>query len=124
MRLSEDIDLIALAPRAGVAAAVQRALEDRLGTTLGRPIFTPDIDATHHPDPSVMQVGDVRVQIQLLANDGYPTWPTEVVDLEQRYSDAPPARMRTLTPAAFVASKIASWIDSARPSMRREGDGG
>lgn len=115
VRLSEDIDLIALAPRTDVAANIQRALEDRLGTTLGHPVFTPDIHVTRHPNPSVMQVGDVRVQIQLLANDGYPAWPTAVVDLEQRYSDAPPARMRTLTTAAFVASKLASWVDRGAP---------
>lgn len=111
VRLSEDIDLIALAPRRDVAAAVQRTLENRLGTTLGHPMFTPDLHATRHPNPSVMLVGGVRVQIQLLDNEGYPAWPTEVVDLEQRYSDAPHARMRTLTPAAFVASKLASWVD-------------
>lgn len=35
----------------------------------------------------------------------------EVTDIEQRYSDAPPARMRVLTPAAFVAAKLAAWID-------------
>lgn len=109
LRLSEDIDLIALAPRNDVAVTIQRKLEDRIGAVLGRPTFTPEIPETGHPDPSVMRVGNIRVQIQLLASEGYPAWPTQVVDLEQRYSDAPPARMRTLTPAAFVASKLLSW---------------
>lgn len=115
LRLSEDIDLIALAPRNDVATAVQRALENRLSPILGRPEFAPDLPAARHPNPSVMRVREIRVQIQLLDGEGYPAWPTAVVDLEQRYSDAPPARMRTLTSAAFVASKLASWVDRGAP---------
>ncbi|MCK3769755.1 nucleotidyl transferase AbiEii/AbiGii toxin family protein [Microbacterium aerolatum] len=111
LRLSEDIDLIARAPRRGVAAFVQETLEETLAPILGLPTFAPAIPETRHPDPSVMQVGDIRVQVQLLDGEGYPAWPTEVIDLEQRYSDAPPARMRTLTPAAFVASKLSSWAE-------------
>lgn len=111
LRLSEDIDLIALAPRREVAHAVQRELELALGVTLGTPTFTPALAAARHPSPSVMTVGEVRVQIQILNGDGYPAWPTEVVDLEQRYADAPRARLRTLTPGAFVASKLSAWAD-------------
>lgn len=111
LRLSEDIDLVALAPRREVARAVQQELEEALGSTLGVPTFTPTIESARHPLPSVMEVGDARVQIQLLDGDGYPAWSTAIVDLEQRYADAPPARMRSLTPAAFVASKLTAWAD-------------
>jgi hypothetical protein len=51
-----------------------------------------------HPDP----IGVV---------EGYPDWPTEIVEIEQRYSDAPPATPRVLTSGAFVASKLSSWSD-------------
>lgn len=115
LRLSEDIDLVALAPRREVARAVQQELEEALGSTLGVPTFTPTIESARHPLPSVMEVGDARVQIQLLDGDGYPAWSTAIVDLEQRYADAPPARMRSLTPAAFVASKLTAWADRVRP---------
>lgn len=111
LRLSEDIDLIALAPRREIARAVQRELEAALAPTLGAPAFTPALESTRHPSPSVMEVGDVRVQIQLLDGEGYPAWPTEIVDLEQRYTDAPPAHLRSLTTPAFVASKLSAWAD-------------
>ena len=42
--------------------------------------------------------------MQLLGGEGY-LWPTEVVEIEQRYSDAPPARLRVLTADAFAAAK-------------------
>ena len=91
------------------------AIRRQLGRTLGTVTFTPHIRETNHPDPSVMQVSETRIQIQLLSSEGYPAWPTELVDIEQRYSDAPPARLRVLTPAAFVASKLAAWADREAP---------
>ncbi|SJN16925.1 hypothetical protein FM104_01135 [Microbacterium esteraromaticum] len=115
LRLSEDIDLIALAVRAEVAAEVQQYLESGLKRTFRTPTFTPDIASTGHSDPSVMDVGDVRIQIQLLSSEGYPAWPTEVRSLTQRYSDAPLARMRVLTAPAFAAAKLSAWVDRGAP---------
>lgn len=37
------------------------------------------------------------------------------VEIEQRYSDAPPARLRTLTSAGFAAAKLTVWIDRGAP---------
>ncbi|MDL9980998.1 nucleotidyl transferase AbiEii/AbiGii toxin family protein [Microbacterium candidum] len=115
VRLSEDIDLIARSDRAELGDRIEAAIIDRFRRTFGAVIFTPRIREARHPDPSVMQVGATRVQIQLLASNGYPDWPTEIVDIEQRYSDAPPAKLRVLTPSAFVASKLSSWHDRAAP---------
>ena len=56
----------------------------------------------------------VSVQVQLLGGDGY-SWPTEVVDIEQRYSDAPPARLRVPTADAFAAAKAGAWTDRGTP---------
>jgi predicted nucleotidyltransferase component of viral defense system len=111
LRLSEDIDLIAIGDRRAIADRIESAVARRLQRTLGAVAFTPRLRDTRHPEPSVMQVGDTRIQVQLLSSDGYPAWPTEVVDIEQRYSDAAPARLRVLTAAAFVASKLSSWSD-------------
>jgi len=115
LRLSEDIDLIAIGDRSTIADEIELALTRQLRRSFGTVTFTPRLRDTKHPDPSVMQVGDVRVQIQLLSAEGYPQWPTEVMDIEQRYRDAPPARLRVLTPAAFVASKLSSWNDREAP---------
>ena len=62
-----------------------------------------------------MTVAGSRVQIQLIGAVGYPRWPSEVMDIEQRYSDVPPARLRVLTAPAFVAAKLAAWNDRAAP---------
>jgi hypothetical protein len=37
------------------------------------------------------------------------------VDIEQRYSDAPSARLRVLTADAFAAAKLGAWIDRGTP---------
>ncbi len=38
-------------------------------------------------------------------------WPTELRDLEQRYTDVPPAELLVPTLPAFVAGKTATWHD-------------
>lgn len=115
VRLSEDIDLIARRDRIAIGNLLESVITRQLRGTLGAVEFTPHLRDTRHPNPSVMRVGDTNIQIQLLAAEGYPAWPTEVVEIEQRYSDAPPARLRVLTSAAFVASKLASWTDRQAP---------
>ena len=115
LRLSEDIDLIALGPRTEVANRMQKVLEKQLRRSLGAATLTPALAETRHLDPAVLDVGGHNIQIQLLSSVGYPAWPTEITNIEQRYRDAPPAKMRVLTPAAFVASKLASWHDRAAP---------
>ncbi len=115
LRLSEDIDLIALGDRRAVGDRIESAVARQLQRTLGAVQFTPRLRDTRHPEPSVMQVGDVRVQIQLLTAEGYPDWPTEIIEIEQRYRDASTARLRVLTAAAFVAAKLSSWSDRLAP---------
>jgi Nucleotidyl transferase AbiEii toxin, Type IV TA system len=114
-RLSEDVDLIALRSCGDVAAAIEAALAQGLARSYGRPAWSPSLISTVGSEPAVLTTVDgTRLQIQLLTGDGY-QWPTEVVDLHQRYSDAPPARMRTLTAPAFAASKLSAWIDRGAP---------
>jgi predicted nucleotidyltransferase component of viral defense system len=115
LRLSEDIDLIARGDRAVIGDRLETAISRRLRGVLGAVTFTPRFRDTARAAPSVMLAGDVSIQIQLVSSDGYPDWPTEIVEIEQRYSDASPARLRVLTPAAFVASKLASWVDREAP---------
>ena len=115
LRLSEDIDLIATGERSHVAERIEKAIARRIRSTIGTPTFTPSLRDTVEPGASVMSVGSARVQIQLLSSIGYPRWPTELVDIEQRYSDTPPARMRVLTPSAFAAAKLSAWVDRSAP---------
>ncbi|GAA1680127.1 hypothetical protein GCM10009765_31640 [Fodinicola feengrottensis] len=51
------------------------------------------------------------VRIQLLSATGYPRWPTEEVNLVQRYSDAGPARLVVPTAPGFAAAKATAWYD-------------
>lgn len=111
LRLSEDIDLIALGDRSAIAASIQRTVVKNLRREVGTPEFTPALPDTRHPEPAVMAINDTRIQIQLLSRTGYPAWPSELRRIEQRYSDAPPARLRVLTPPAFAASKLSAWND-------------
>src|SRR5699024_8950887 len=95
VRLSEDIDLISTGPRADVAAGIERALR-RLRRTHGTVTLTPPLARTKGAAPSVLRTQDeLTVHVQLLRQEGYPRWPTEVFDIEQRYSDSPPAPART-----------------------------
>lgn len=115
LRLSEDIDLIALGDRNEVCGRIEAAIVHQLRRKLGAVTFTPRLGDTRHSEPSVMQVGDARVRIQLLSSVGYPNWPTQVAEIELRYSDVPPARLRVPTPAAFVSAKLSAWSDRHAP---------
>lgn len=128
-RLSEDIDLIAVGDRREVAARLERALSRRLGRLFGAVAFTPALRDSRHPHAAVMSVGDVRVQVQLLSAIGYPSWPTEERAIRQRYSDAPPARLRVLTarllrrrncrPGAIAAPHGIFTTSGRWPALRR-----
>jgi predicted nucleotidyltransferase component of viral defense system len=111
-RLSEDIDLIAHTNRSQVGTRIEMALETALRRSHGRPTWAPALTETRNSQPALLQVPDgTSIQVQLLSGTGYPDWPTEILDLHQRYTDAPPARLRVLTAEAFVASKVSAWLD-------------
>lgn len=114
-RLSEDIDLIARAARADVAAQIEAAIRQGLARSHGRPVWRPALTATTGSQAAELSVdGVASIQIQLMSGDGY-LWPTEVRDIEQRYTDAPHARMRTLTSAGFAAAKLGAWVERRAP---------
>lgn len=114
-RLSEDIDLIARIPRQEIAEQIERTVRRGLARSHGRPAWQPPLTATKGSQPAVLSVLDgTSVQVQLLSGEGY-AWATEVVEIEQRYSDAPPARLRVLTADAFAAAKLSAWIERGTP---------
>ncbi len=110
-RLSEDVDLLAVAPRKDVAARIEDAVRRGLMRSHGRVSWRPGLTATRGSEPAVLVApGVASVQVQLVDGAGY-LWPTEVRQIEQRYSDAPEAALRTLTAAGFAAAKLGAWID-------------
>ena len=111
LRLSEDIDLIARGSRPEIAVVVMTTVRRALARTHGQVSWTPELDRTAGATASVLSVQGtaLRIQVQLLSDEGYPRWPAARRRMHQRYSDAPPATLRTLTPPAFVASKLVAW---------------
>jgi predicted nucleotidyltransferase component of viral defense system len=116
-RLSEDIDLIAIESRATVAAALETTLASALRRSHGRIAWAPGLAAVRDTEAGVLLAEDGRlvVRIQLLDRRGYEPWPTSIRNLEQRYSDAAPAALRTPTAPAFVAWKTVAWHERAAP---------
>lgn len=93
-RLSEDLDLIAVGPRRDLAARLDSALPRALLRGYGRLTWQPALSAVRDIEPASLADGQgLVVKVQLLKADGYPPWPTEVRDLNQRYHDVPPAAL-------------------------------
>jgi hypothetical protein len=116
LRLSEDVDLVTSVPRREVAERIEGVLRRRLRRTHGGfswlgPSLA-DVDAV---EPAVASIGRVNVRFQLLPGSRYPRWPLQVRRLHQRYSDAPPASLTSLSTAGFVVSKLSAWHDRRSP---------
>ena len=107
--------MIAGISRGEIAKQIERAVRRGLARSHGRPTWQPALTATTGSQPTVLSVPDgTSVQVQLLGGQGY-TWPTEVVQIEQRHCDAPIARLRVLTADGFAAAKLGAWIDAGTP---------
>lgn len=110
-RLSEDIDLLARSGRGEAARLVTAAVGRALLRSHGRVTWSPPLAEAGGSRAALLSVPTgASIRVQLLDGAGYP-WPTEVRDIEQRYSDVAPTRLRTLTAPAFAAAKLAAWID-------------
>jgi predicted nucleotidyltransferase component of viral defense system len=115
-RLSEDIDLIAIDDRKGVAADVDAALPRALARTHGRLTLDPPLSGVADSRAAILRSANgILVRIQLLSARGRVLWPTERRPLEQRYRDAPAAELGVPTLPAFAASKTATWADRHAP---------
>lgn len=111
-RLSEDIDLIAVGPRAEIAERITNVLTRRLSREFGRPSFAPKLAATRPEQPvTVAFPSGSMIQMQLLPEGHYAPWPFDSFELDQRYSDAGPAVLQVPTLPAFIAWKTTTYID-------------
>jgi len=112
LRLSEDIDLLVRGDRSRAARDLTSTIEQALARSYGRISWQPGIESTTASAPATLSTETgLAVQVQLLSADGYPDWPSEAADIDQRYSDVRPARLPTLTLESFVAAKTAAWVD-------------
>ena len=110
-RLSEDIDLIALGNRAETVERLTKAVSSALLRTHGRVSWATEF-TTKDVEPAIVETpAGIAIRIQLLAGHGYRPWPTELRDIEQRYSDAPPAKLIVPTIESFAGWKTATWHD-------------
>lgn len=117
-RLSEDIDLIVRSgqSRTAVAATIDALFATGLRRVVGRLEWQPALSAVRNVQAATLHGPDgVSVRIQLIDGLGYPQWPTELRNLHQRYSGAPPAKLRVPVRAAFAAWKLATWFDRKAP---------
>jgi predicted nucleotidyltransferase component of viral defense system len=116
-RLSEDIDLIATDARPETAAAIEQTLNRVLRRSHGRISWAPALTTVRDTDAAVLLADDGRltVRVQLLDHLGYPSWPTELHPIEQRYADAAPATLRVPTAPALAAWKTVAWHDRGAP---------
>lgn len=116
-RLSEDIDLLALAPRRALASRLTRNIESSLLRTHGRVSWNPDFALNDDVYPAILETADgIAIRIQLLDGKGYSKWPVELRQIEQRYRDVGPASLRVPTISSFAGWKADAW--SARQAPR------
>lgn len=111
-RLSEDIDLVALGSRTALAQELDSALPRAVARSHGRLDWAPRLAEVPDTSAAVLHsAAGLSVKIQLLSSRSRTVWPAEIRNLEQRYSDAPPARLLVPTLPAFAAGKTATWHD-------------
>lgn len=115
-RLSEDVDLLAVGRRTAVAAMVEDALPRGLRREYPGLRWEPPLTQVSGAQAAVLIAPDgVTIRVQLLGAEDYPAWPVARRALEQRYSDAPPARLRVPTRAGFAAWKTVAWAERRAP---------
>jgi predicted nucleotidyltransferase component of viral defense system len=111
-RLSEDIDLIAITDRKGVATDLDAALPRSLARTHGRLALDSELSRSPDTRPAIIRTSaGLSVRVQLLSARNRMVWPTEQRALVQRYTDAPSAELLVPTLPAFAASKTSTWTD-------------
>lgn len=114
LRLSEDIDLIAVRPRSAVVRDLASAIEQGLARSFGEVRWRPPLDATRDAQPTALAVQDrLSVQVQVVSQTGRAVLPTQRRAITQRFSDAPPVILETLTDSGFAAAKVSAWLERA-----------
>lgn len=119
LRLSEDIDLLSVGPRAEVAPVLDEAIRAGLQRGLGTVNATPWLsEARTDTAGCVFRIGGVYVRIQLLDGRLYPAWPTQASTVSQRYAGLPDVALTTYSAEGFAGAKTTAWCDTTRNAPR------
>jgi predicted nucleotidyltransferase component of viral defense system len=110
-RLSEDIDLISIGPRAPVAAILVEVLATGARRRIGAATWRPALSDVRPEQPAQLLTRLGTIKVQLLTDSHYEPWPTEYTRLHQRYADAEQATLQVPTRSAFAAWKTVTWDD-------------
>ncbi|WP_254072978.1 hypothetical protein [Rhodococcus rhodochrous] len=97
--------------RTTLATELDTALKRSVARTYDRLIWEPTLAAVKDTEAANLRTtSGLSVKIQLLSSRDRTVWPAETRQLEQRYSDAPPATLTVPTLAAL------SKTDSPAPA--------
>lgn len=119
LRLSEDIDMLSIGPRAEAAHLIDQAVTQGLQRGFGR--VTAELrlpDTRTDTTASVYRIGDVQVKMQLIDGQHYTDWPLQRSAISQRYSGIRDVELTTYTAQGFVGAKTAAWCDTTRNAPR------
>lgn len=115
-RLSEDIDLYT-ADRKTLCLEIDE-LSNLLEQEFPQATWNVAPSQTNDPQSSLL-VCDSSIQIKVqIVDSGTREWwrvPTELTEIQQRYSDAPATRLFIPTFDGFVAMKALAWVDRSSP---------
>lgn len=114
-RLSEDVDLIALGNRSEIAQRLVNSINSALLRSHGRLSWSPSFTKRDVEPAAIETPNGISIRVQLLDRRGYPQWPTELRDIQQRYQDARPATLIVPTIEAFAGWKTAAWHERGAP---------
>lgn len=115
-RLSEDIDLLAIGERSSVVASIESTFARVAPRVFGRLTWVTPLSQVSDVDHGIVRSAEgLTVRVQVLRAADYPDWDTQRSQLVQRYSDAPPATLTTLTRPSAVTAKTVAWIHRHAP---------
>lgn len=119
LRLSEDIDLLSVEPRKGVAAIIDNALRSGLERNFGVIEADPWLSRTQNDTTAcIYRIGGVQLKMQLIDGRNYTTWPHQQSEVSQRYTGLPSIVLTTYTAQSFVGAKTVAWCDTSRNAPR------
>lgn len=115
-RLSEDIDLYTN-NRVGLLAELE-AIPDWIEQEFPKSNWTVSPTATRDPKSAILNCGPgILIQVQIVdsSSRGWTNIPTEILKIEQRYSDVSSTKLAVPTFDGFVAMKALAWFDRGAP---------
>lgn len=119
LRLSEDIDLLSVGPRHGVAVIIDNAIRSGLERNFGTVEADPWLSQARIDTAAcIYRIDGVQLRMQLMDGRDYTPWPRQQSDVSQRYAGLPNIALTTYTAESFVGAKTDAWRDTTRNAPR------